>query len=84
MSASLCPVHLLLLDHSADDQLVYDRLGKGGADSFAIAIAVAVIRDVGLVGGNVAAELANRAQKLLLLLADGVAIEYCLQSVHEL
>jgi hypothetical protein len=40
MGGSLGPVHLLLLDHSAADQLVYGRLGKGGADSFAVAIPV--------------------------------------------
>jgi hypothetical protein len=44
MSASLGPVHLLLLDHSAADQLVHGGFCKRGADSFAIAMTIAVVR----------------------------------------
>jgi hypothetical protein len=40
VGASLGPVHLLLLDHSPAHKLVYSRLGKSGADSFTIAMAV--------------------------------------------
>jgi hypothetical protein len=62
VSASLGPVHLLVLDHSPADKLVYGRLGKSGTDSFFVAMAVAVIRSVGLIVSNVVAEFANRAQ----------------------
>jgi hypothetical protein len=50
MSASLGPVHLLLLDHSAADALVHGRFCKRGADSFAIAMTITVVRDEGLIG----------------------------------
>lgn len=75
-------MHLLLLDHSAADQSVYGRFCKDGADFFGIAMAVAVIRNVDLVRGNVGAELANRAEKLLALWDNILAIEHRLQPVH--
>jgi hypothetical protein len=59
VNASLGPVHLLLLDHSPADKLVYGRLGKSGADSFAVAMAVAVIRYAGLIVGDIFAEFAT-------------------------
>jgi len=72
----------LLLDHSAADQLVHGRFCKRGADSFAITMTIAVVRDEGLIGGDVVAELADRPQQLLPLGADPIAPKHRLQSVH--
>ena len=83
MGAPLGPVHLPLLDHSPTDKLVYGRLGKSGTDSLAIAMAVAVVGDVGLIGGDVVAEFANRAQQLVPLGTDLFAIEHGLQPIDQ-
>ena len=46
-------------------------------------MAVAVVGDVDLIGGDVVAEFANRAQQLLPLRADLFAIEHGLQPIYE-
>jgi len=46
-------------------------------------MAVAVIRDVGLIGGDVVAEFANRAQRLLPLRAYLFGIEHRLQPINQ-
>jgi hypothetical protein len=46
-------------------------------------MAIAVIGDVGLIGGDVVAEFANRAQQFLPLRADLFAIEYGLQPIDQ-
>ena len=43
------PAHLLLLDHTLADNLIDRRLSEGRGDPLAVAIPVAVFRDVGAV-----------------------------------
>ena len=46
MGAAGRPPHLLLLDHTAADDLVDGALGGGGGDRLAAAVALAVVRDL--------------------------------------
>ena len=45
MGAPLAPLHLLLLDHALADHLVDSRFLKAGADAFALAVPLAIVRD---------------------------------------
>src|SRR4051794_32015913 len=83
MSAALRPLHLLFLNHALAHHLVHRRFDKTRADSLAIAIALAVVRDAGLIrereipGGLQATTDSNgggRPDSLLIGLAPGSSV----------
>src|SRR5437660_8630994 len=78
MSALGCPAHLLLLDHACADHLVDGGLDERAGDRFARSIPLAIIWDPRAVGSNVATELGDQLEQLLLLMArmlGGVEVE---------
>ena len=75
MRASWRPAHLLLLHHPLADDLVDGGLGEGTGDDLASPVTLAVVGDVGGVGPQVAAELADRFAQLALLGTGAVDVE---------
>jgi len=59
MGAALAPFHLLFLDHPFAHHVVHRRFHKARADTFAVAVALAIVGDEGTVILNVGGKFAS-------------------------
>ena len=64
MRASRCPSHLLLLYEPFADDLIDCRFHEASADSFTVAVTLAVIRNEAAIALNVRGEFLNRFEQL--------------------